>query len=100
MSATSLRGALERVGIENLDVAPRNDVALLKKPICTAPKNKWYINSYKDIERTYQYLFEWVQAAAIAGAKQVFGVGGGTVYQGCYFHLRQAIWKKIKNVSK
>jgi hypothetical protein len=38
MSATSLRGALERVGIENLDVAPRNDVALLKTNMYCAKK--------------------------------------------------------------
>ncbi len=30
-----------------------------------------------------KYLFEWVQAAAIAGAKQVFGPGG-IVFQGCF----------------
>lgn len=38
-----------------------------------------------------------IQKAAISGATAVFGAGG-TLMQGCYFHLRQAIWRKIQQV--
>ncbi len=52
-SATSLRGALERVGPENQDFfgptpsnAPSNDVALLKTIKYKCHKNNWYIGSF------------------------------------------------------
>jgi hypothetical protein len=57
MSATSLRGALERVGIENLDVAPRNDVALLKTNMYCAKKTSGTLIVIKTLNvRTNIYL--------------------------------------------
>jgi rRNA processing protein Gar1 len=40
-----------------------------------------------------------LQKAAIGAIQDVFGPGG-TVVQGCYFHFRQAIGRKIRSVRK
>jgi hypothetical protein len=40
-----------------------------------------------------------VQKAAIAAATDTFGPGGTEVL-GCYFHLRQAVHRKVGMVSK